>query len=410
MNYNFDEIIDRRNTNALNTDGWRRYIFKENWEQEFPYKDEEFVRMWVADMEFATPEPVLAGIRKRLDRQILGYTTLSTEDYYNDLSAWYQQRYQWDFPKEELVITEGVVPALFRAVEDLVKPGEKVLILTPSYGPFAKAVKANGCQLVMSKLQQDENGTFRMDYDDLAAKVADPDVKLMLFCNPHNPTGRVWTKDELERLARIIEATDLWVVSDEIHCDLVRTGLAHIPLGKIMPQYQKLITCMSASKTFNLAGMMMANAIIRDPAERRKFKAGNKGGGGINPLSLAAHQAAYEQGGEWLTQLKTYLDENFRFVQEYFAQELPEVVCGIPEATYLDWVDFRNCFPDGDGNFDGRDLTLFFAEQAGVLLEGGDKLFVDNAEGFVRLNLAMPRSLVATGVERMVQAVKGCNS
>ncbi|OLR56279.1 aminotransferase [Hornefia porci] len=405
MKYNFDEIIDRSNTNALNTDGWRSYIFGADKDRKFPYEDDEFVRMWVADMEFATAPPILDAIRNRLDRRILGYTGLTTDDYSDALSAWCRDRYGWDFPREQLVITGGVIPALYQAIEDLTEPGDKVLTLTPSYGFFAHAADYNQTELVVSALHN-EDGYYSIDYRDLARKAADPAVKVLIFCNPHNPTGRVWNEDELRRLADIIVSNDLWVISDEIHCDLVRTGITHIPLGKIMPDYPRLITCMSASKTFNMAGMLFANAIIRDDRERRKFRSRNKLAGNLNPLSLAAHKAAYEEGGEWLRQLKEYLDENFRFVKEYFNSELPEAVCGIPESTYLDWVDLRPCFRNVQGGFDGTNLPLFFAENAGILLEGGDRLFVGSAEGFVRLNLAMPRSIVAAGVQRMVGAIK----
>lgn len=218
--------------------------------------------------------------------------------------------------------------------------------------------------------------------------------------HPHNPTGRIWTADELRRTAEIVEKYQLWVVSDEIHCDLIRTGLRHTPMGKIMPDYERLITCMSASKTFNLAGLMHSNIIIRSDEERARFRARDKILGSVNPLSVAAHKAAYEHGGEWLEQLKAYIDSNLEFVDGFLKENIPDAHFTIPDATYFAWVDLSDVLPDV------ADLPDFFANNAGVLLEGGDALFVDNAAGYIRLNLAMPRSIVETGLKRMLDAIK----
>ena len=201
-------------------------------------------------------------------------------------------------------------------------------------------------------------------------------------------------------MAAIVEKNDLWIISDEIHCDLLRTGLKHIPMGKVMPDYKKLITCMSASKTFNMAGLMFSNIIIRDKKLRKKFNNRDKNIGFLNPLSIAAHQAAYDHCGEWLDQLKIYLDDNFVFVDNFLKEKLPDSVFKIPEATYLAWVDMGKCLPGVENMAD------FFANKAGVLLEGGDDLFVGNAKGFIRLNLAMPRSVIDTGLNRMYEAIK----
>ena len=249
----------------------------------------------------------------------------------------------------------------------------------------------------------DKNGYFTIDFDDFAKKAADPLVKLVLWCNPHNPSGRMWTEEELKRVAEIVEKHNLWLISDEIHCDIIRNGRKHIPMGKVMPDYGKLITCMSASKTFNMAGLMFSDIIIRDAQLRKIFCKRDKIVGFVNPLSVAAHQAAYEKCDEWLAEFKTYLDENFMFVKEYLAEHLPAAVFSVPEATYLAWVNLKGCLPDV------ADLPGFFANNAGVLLEGGNDLFVGNAEGYVRLNLAMPRSIIKTGLERMTEAIEKHN-
>lgn len=401
--YNFDEIIDRRNTNALNTDGFRGYIFHAGPEKVFPFKDEEFVRMWVADMEFACAPAICEAMKERIDKRIFGYTMMFSPDYYNAFNGWCEKRYGWSFRREELCFSPGIIPALYQLVEDLIGDGETFVITTPSYGYFLHAAEYNNVPIVCSDLI-DNDGYFTIDFDDLEKKCADPKVKLLLWCNPHNPTGRIWTEEELRRVAEIVEKNDLWIISDEIHCDLIRQGMCHTPMGKIMPDYKKLITCMSASKTFNMAGLMLSDIIIRDEAERERFNGRDKICGFLNPISVAAHQAAYEKGAEWLDELKGYLDENFRFVDAFLKERLPKARFRIPEATYLAWVELGPCMPDVD------DLCGFFANEAGVLLEGGNSLFVGNAEGFVRLNLAMPRSIIQAGLERMADAIDKHNA
>jgi len=397
--YNFDEIIDRRNTNALNTDGFRGYIFHAGPEKVFPYKDEEFVRMWVADMEFGTAPEILDALRARIDRRIFGYTGVYDDGYYQSFRKWCLDRYGWEPKQEELCISPGIIPALYQLTEILCGPGEKVLISTPAYGYFLHAAEYAHKEALFSPLRKDGKGAFSLDYEDFEAKCADPKCKLVFWCNPHNPTGRMWTRDELSRAGVIMAKYNLWVVSDEIHCDLSRQGKRHIPMASVMEGYPKLITCMSPSKTFNIAGLAFSNILIRDSATRAQFRNRDKLFGMVNPLSLTAAKAAYDQGGAWLEALRAYLDENFAFVKSFLDTELPEAVMNIPEATYLAWVDLSRCL------LDVEDLPAFFANEAGVLLEGGDALFVGNAKGYIRLNLAMPRSVIRTGLERMRDAI-----
>jgi cystathionine beta-lyase len=398
MNYNFDEIIDRKKTNAMNTDGFRSYIFHAGPEMKFPFPDDEFIRMWVADMDFATPPEVCQAIKDRVDKRIFGYSQVFDNGYYEAFSAWCRKQYDWSFPKEQLVFSPGIIPALYELVGDLVAPDEKLLITTPAYGFFKHAAVFNSRELVCSPLNYDK-GWVTIDFEDLERKAADPKTKLLLWCNPHNPSGRMWTEEETERVGAIAQKYGLWLISDEIHCDLIRQGKKHIPTAKVLPDYPKLITCMAASKTFNLAGLMFSNIIVRDAEVRNQMAAHDRLIGLVNPLSLSATQAAYECGGDWLEQLKGYLDDNFRLVTEYLATHLPGSACRTPEATYLAWVDLNRCLPDVE------DLPMFFANQAGVLLEGGDAMFVGNAKGFVRLNLAMPRAIIEKGLHRMSDAI-----
>lgn len=396
--YNFDEIIERRGTNALNTDGFRGYIFHAGPEKVFPFKDEEFVRMWVADMEFAVAPEILQALHERVDRRIFGYTGVYDDGYYNAFSKWCLDHYGWSFPKEQLCITPGIIPALYQLAETLCTKDEKVLINTPAYGYFAHAAEYAGVDILTSDLKKMADGTFELDFDDFERKCADPGCKLVFWCNPHNPTGRMWTEAELRRAGEIMARYNLWIVSDEIHCDLIRTGRRHIPMASVMTGYPKLVTCMAPSKTFNLAGLAFSNIIIRDDGLRARFKDRDKLFGMVNPMSLTAAKAAYEKGGAWHEELKAYLDANFAFVKDYLAEHLPDARMYIPEATYLAWVDLSRCLPDVP------DLPDFFANRAGVLLEGGNSLFVGNAEGYIRLNLAMPRSIIKTGLDRMISA------
>ncbi|MCD8161090.1 MAG: aminotransferase class I/II-fold pyridoxal phosphate-dependent enzyme [Clostridiales bacterium] len=402
--YNFDEIIDRRHTNALNTDGFRGYIFHAGPEKVFPYKDEEFVRMWVADMEFGVAPEIIDAIRARLDRRIFGYTSVFDGGYFAAFKAWCQRHYDWTPVEEETCYSPGIIPALYQLTESLCAKGEKVLISTPAYGYFLHAAEYANVEALTSPLVKDANGEFHLDYEDFERKCADPKCKIVFWCNPHNPTGRVWTVEEQQKIAAIVEKYNLWIVSDEIHCDLTRNGIRHTPMAKIMPDYQKLITCMAPTKTFNMAGLAFSNVMIRDEATRQEFKGRDKLFGMVNPISLTAAQAAYEHGDAWLAELRTYLDGNFAFVKEFLSENIPEAVMYISESTYLSWVDMGKALPDVID-----DLPGFFANNAGVLLEGGDGLFVGNARGYIRLNLAMPRSIIATGLQRMADAIQAHN-
>jgi len=393
--YNFDEIIDRRNTNAMNIEGFRDYIFHADANMKFPYKDDEFVRMWVADMEFATPDVVIEGIKKRLAKRIFGYTRVFGDSYYKSFSGWCQRLYGWTFEQKDLVMSNGIIPALFEMVNYICKPDEKVLFLTPSYAYFKYAADYNARECSCSDLI-DNDGYYTIDYADLEKKAADPKTTLFILCNPHNPTGRVWKEEELKKMAAIVTKYHKWIISDEIHCDLLRSNQKHIPMGKVMPDYKRLVTCMAPTKTFNLAGMMISNVIIRDEGLKKIWLSRHYNFD--NPLSIAAAQAAYDEGEPWLKELKAYLDENFRFTKEYLAQNLPKAKMQISEATYLAWVDLTAYFAKDEV------LPLFFAYKAGVLLEGGN-MFVQHSDGFIRLNLACQKAVLTEGLKRICEAV-----
>lgn len=402
MTYDFDEIIDRKHTNALNTDGFRGYIFGDTeGKMKFPFKDDEFVRMWVADMEFAMCPDVIQAIKDRADKRIIGYSQVFEPDFYEAYNAWNQKMYGWTYPKEEICFSLGIIPALYTLVDLLLGDHDYAIINTPAYGYFQHPIDERHKHAIHNKLKCDAQGNWTIDFDALEKDASNPFAKLLIWCNPQNPTGRVWTEEELRKVAAIVEKHNLWIISDEIHCDLLRQGVKHIPMAKIMPEYKKLITCTSVSKAFNMAGMIFAEIIIRDKGLRDLYiGTTNAYAMNVNPLSIAAHQAAYEHGSEWLDQLKTYLDGNFQFVKDTLDRELPDITFQIPQATYLAWVNMNPYLGDVE------DIPDFMANKAGVLLEGGDALFVDNAKGYIRLNLAMPRVIVDKGLQRIVKAVK----
>lgn len=402
MPYDFDEIIDRKHTNALNTDGFRGYIFGDTeGKMKFPFKDDEFVRMWVADMEFAMCPDVIQAIKDRADKRIIGYSQVFEPDFYEAYNAWNQKMYGWTYPKEEICFSLGIIPALYTLVDLLLGDHDYAIINTPAYGYFQHPIDERHKHAIHNKLKCDAQGNWTIDFDALEKDASNPFAKLLIWCNPQNPTGRVWTEEELRKVAAIVEKHNLWIISDEIHCDLLRQGVKHIPMAKIMPEYKKLITCTSVSKAFNMAGMMFAEIIIRDKGLRDLYiGTTNAYAMNVNPLSIAAHQAAYEHGSEWLDQLKTYLDGNFQFVKDTLDRELPDITFQIPQATYLAWVNMNPYLGDVE------DIPDFMANKAGVLLEGGDALFVDNAKGYIRLNLAMPRVIIDKGLQRIVKAVK----
>ena len=390
MSWNFDRIIDRRNTQCLSIEACRGRM-------DIPYSDEEIVRMWVADMDFAAPDCVLQALHARVDHGIFGYTEMFGDALPHAFAAWCERMYGWRFPQEQLCTSHGIVPALFDLIRLRCKPGEKALFFTPSYGPFKRAAVDTGHEYVCSDLIRGEDGVFRIDFDDFAAKAADPAATVCILCNPHNPTGRIWTDDELRRIGEICLENGLLILSDEIHCDLLRSGRTHTPLAKLFPDSERIVTCMAPSKTFNIAGLQFSTIVIPDPELRAAWKKTHTEG--ENPFSLTAAQAAYSDGGyAWLMALREYIDGNFAFTADYFAAHAPKVRFQIPESTYLAWVDVSA--------YTGpqTELRRLFAERAGVIVNDGS-MFVRNAEGFLRLNLACPRTIVEKGLSRICRVL-----
>ncbi len=393
MKYNFDEVIERKNTNSVSYEGWKSHIVKEA-------TQEEYIRMWVADMDFSTPPEILEAMHTRLNKKILGYSEVFDDKYFKVLEDWFLKRYNWPIHTKHLVFSPGVVPALNRLVPLLTENNENVLINTPSYYPFYTSTLNNERKIFFSGLKK-INGRFEIDYADIEKKLTDTDknIKLFIHSHPHNPTGRVWTKEELQKLGEICLKNDVFILSDEIHCDLLRRGLQHIPFSSLFPSSDKIITCTAPSKTFNVAGNLLSHIFIPNDKIREEWN--RLYSSSLSPLSIAGTQAAYAQCEDWLEELKIYLDGNFKLLDRKIKSLLPHAKFTVPESTYLAWLDisvYLDKIPEG-GNV--RDFLL---KNAKVIVEDSNR-FVDNSQGFIRLNLASPRKVIAEGIERIAQAL-----
>lgn len=386
----FNEVIDRNHTNAIAVEGPKR-LFDEK--KIAPGFQGDLIAMGIADMNFSTPDFIRDAIKSRLDQKILGYTKLFDTKYYDVFNDWLKRQYNWQIKPDQLQLSPGIVPALYQLVELLTKPNEKILIFTPSYGYFQKAVTGCGRELVCCDLL-DDDGCYTINYQEIEQLIQDERISMCIFCNPHNPTGRLWQKDELERLGKLLIEKNIWIISDEIHCDLLRTEKRHLPFAKLFPDYSRIITCMSPSKTFNLAGLMLGNVIIPDEMARALWQVKNNGL--VNPLAVAGVQAAYSQGADYLEQLKSYLDQNFKLLDRYLQEHLPKAKHRIPEATYLAWIDVSAYLESGQT----AKLVQMLVENTGVVVGGADH-FVQNGHGHIRINLALPQKRLLEGLERI---------
>ena len=394
MPFDFDRVIDRANTNAIAVDGFRAYLLDDP-DLTLPCPDTDALAMWVADMAFATAPVALDAMRERIEHPIFGYTLSLDAEFENAFRGWCRRRYDWVPDPEHCLPAPGVVPALYDLVDLVLEPGDKVVVHTPAYEPFETAVTQRGCELVTSPLTRRPDGTVTTDLDGLAVALADPAVRLFILCHPHNPTGRAWSDDELRAMAELCLANEVLIVSDEIHCDLLRVGRRHTPLAKLCPDSDQIVTCMSSSKTFNLAGLGLANLIIPDDDLRSRWQ--DRHFPVVNPISLAAATAVFDRGDAWLEQLKVYLDANFALVGRMLAERLPAAAFPLPDATYLAWVDLGPYVPTG------LNLTSYFAKRTGVLVEGGEKFVADGGD-CIRLNLACPRAQVEEALTRIIDA------
>lgn len=378
MKYNFDEIIPRRGTHSYKWDTPSR---------------PDILPMWVADMDFRTAPPVIDALRKRVEHGIFGYAKVP-QAYYDAVINWFDRRHGLHIRRDWIIYTTGVVPALSAIIKALTSPGDKVLVQTPAYNCFFSSIRNNQCVLAANPLHY-RDGKYSIDFDDLENKASDPAVKLMLLCNPHNPSGRVWSREELMEIARICLKNYVFVVADEIHCELVHPGFKYTPFASLSHEaLMNSVTCISPSKAFNLAGIQVANIVAADEAIRKKIdKAININEVcDVNAFAVNALIAAYNEGEEWLEELKIYLHDNYRMLMEYFNLHLPQFPVLPLEGTYLVWID---CSASGRT---GDTIAGQLLEQAGIMVSAGS-MYGEAGKNFIRLNIACPRKILQQGLD-----------
>ena len=384
MTYNFDQSPDRRGTESVKWDLYPGTL-----------------PLWVADMDFKVAPEIQAALQKRLEHGVFGYE-LVPDSYYEAMNKWFSERHGWDdISKSNIVPTTGVIAAYSAAIKAMTVPGDKVMVMTPCYNAFFPAIRNNKCVQLDNPLRYD--GRYIVDWDDFEKKAAE--AKVLLLCNPHNPAGRVWTREELLLMARICRQNDVFVISDEIHCELTYPGHDYTPWATLPEEYVlNSVSCISPTKAFNLAGIQIANIYAKDPAVLAKMDRAINDNEccDVNVFGVTALKAAYTSGGPWLDQLRDYLYHNARTVSCFLEDELPEVNVLPLEGTYLMWLDCRKALRPGEPleGFSER-LGKFLQEKVQLTLSTGS-IYGAAGEGFMRVNIACPRSRLLDGMQRFI--------
>lgn len=380
MTFNFDDEIQRENTGSVKFDGRKQY-----------FGTADVSPLWVADMDFAVPDCVTRALQARINHPVFGYT-LYPDSIYQSVIDWFQRRHQWTIEREWIVFAPGVVPSLFAAAKAFAKEGEGVIVQSPVYFPFFSAVTTNNRKLINNPLRE-INGRYEIDFEHLEV-CAQQGAKLLMLCTPHNPVGRVWSEAELQQVLDISRRYDLTILSDDIHCDLVYSGVKHTMLGRLAQPGDKIITTVAPNKSFNIPGLGLSALVIPNVAERNAMKHMFESlhVGNYNPLSIAAFEAAYREGDLWLDALMQYLEGTRDFAADFIAREIPQIKLIKPEATYLLWLDCR-----GLGMSDAQ-LRDFFVRSCKVGMNPGT-VFGEGGSGFMRMN-------IGTRLAVVVQALK----
>ncbi|MDR1410189.1 MAG: pyridoxal phosphate-dependent aminotransferase [Oscillospiraceae bacterium] len=389
MIYNFDSPPSRYGTDCLKFD----FAAERG-------RPADILPLWVADMDFPSPREVLDAIHRCAEHGIFGYTDPKS-DYFEILATWFSPRFGYESRPEWVDITPGVVVALALAVQAYTKPGDAVLIQSPVYYPFREVIVDNDRQIIANSLVL-EGGVYQIDFDDFKKKIIQHSIKLFLLCSPHNPTGRVWTREELLRMGELCAKHGVTIVSDEIHCDFAWSHPHTIFPTLSHELAERTVLCTSPAKTFNLAGLQVSNIMIQNEALRAKFKkqVDAMGYSQLNSAGLAATKAAYAYGGEWLTQLRNYLTSNLNFMRNNLRENVPQIRLIEPQGTYLAWLDFRGL---GLSESEMADLII---NKAGLWLDRGT-MFGPEGEGFQRMNFACPRSTLEKALYRLKSAISG---
>ena len=400
MSFNFDDEVYRAGMHSMKWEFLKEDGVMVYGDHAHPkHGKARILPLWVADMDFRTAPQIIEALTERAEHGVFGYG-MATDALYSAVADWTERRYGWPIEKEWITISPGVVPSLHMLVGALVKQGEKVLIQRPVYHPFTAAVERNQCMVVSNSLVY-EDGRYHMDFDDLAQKTADPDVKVAILCSPHNPVGRVWTREELTRFGEICLANNVLVISDEIHGDLIMPGHEFVSFASISDKFlTNSVTCIAPSKTFNLAGLKTSITIISDETLRQTFSDALMRVGlfGTNVIGLAALEAAYTHGEAWLYAVIEYIQANYDYMESYLAECIPEIKPVPMEGTYLAWWDCRDLGMSLD------EVNALFRDKARIFIHPGET-FGPEGEHFHRINLACHRSILVEALERVRTAV-----
>jgi len=392
MKYDFDRIINRSGTNSVK---WDKEFLKEH------FKSDDVLPLWVADMDFQCPQPVIDALKKRAAQEIYGYSWHKSPPYLNAVSNWMKRRHGWEINHEWIIFSPGIVPAIYMLVQTFTNVGEKIIVQPPVYYPFFSAIENNGRILLTNQLHY-ENKRYTFDFEDFEEKAKDPLTKMFILCSPHNPVERVWTEKELRRLGDICLENDILIIADEIHHDLILSGYEHTLFSTISQDFEKkTIMCTAPSKTFNIAGLKTSNIIIPDEKLRESFSNTISRRNSVmspNAFGIVALIAAYNEGEEWLDQALKYIENNFKFLKEFVNENLPNVDFIDPEGTYLAWLDCNKL------GMNDEQLSDFMLKKAKVALDDG-KIFGPGGEGFERINVACPLSILKECMERIFNAL-----
>lgn len=386
MKYDFDKIVPRRGTNSVKWD---------------VAKEDGVIPMWVADMDFQAAPCIRQALKERMDHGVFGYT-LVPNSYYESIISWFDKRHQWHIDRNWILYTSGVVPAISAIIKALTEPGDKVLVQTPVYNCFFSSIRNNGCTTAENALVRKGN-SYEIDFDDFEKQAADEKTKVFLLCNPHNPAGRVWTPEELSRMNDICLKHGVQVISDEIHCELVMPGYKFTPFAAVSKACQdNCITTNSPTKSFNIAGLQIANIITNNDTIKRKIdRAININEVcDVNPFGVIALQAAYNEGESWIDQLNLYLWENYKVLKDFFQEHLPKLKVLKLEGTYLVWIDISATGLKAD------ELTNELLQHGKVMVNSGTMYGKTTGADYLRLNIAMPRSLMLEALQRIAQVLQ----
>lgn len=393
MTINLDRIVNREGTNCEKWDHLEQY---------FPNMKEDSLPLWVADMDFACAKPIQEALHKRIDQEIYGYTHPKSDAYEQAVYGWFKRRFDWEINLKDVFYSPGVVPALAYLIHILSKEGQGIIIQEPVYHPFKRTIKTHN-RIPVNNALVNHDGQYEMNFEELEEQMKNPNNAGMILCSPHNPVGRVWHEEELNRIVDLAIAYDKWIISDEIHCDIVRNGIKHIPLAKLRPDARnRIIMCTAPTKSFNLAGIKNSNIIIHNLEYQALWKQEIMYKFCISEPNGFAHVAtiaAYNESEDWLDSVNTYIDDNIAYAYEALKKELPKAIVTPCEGTYLLWVDLR-AYCD-----DAKQLELKMQRDAGVLLDEG-YIFGEAGAGFERINMACPRSIVKEALTRMKRVLK----